>query len=132
MQSNVEFKDFEPPKQITSLVDRLTSKLEKNIKTFSSDAVRLRLMVEHNSARKLYTASLTLDVPGKTIAGKEEQHDFQAALRVVFEEVDRQLKKYKANLRKEHWKRPDRREEVRKMKAQAASLAEENREASGT
>ena len=125
MQRNVEFKDFEPSKHFTSLIDRLTAKLEKNIGTFSPDAVHLRLMVEHNSARKLYTFSLTLDVPGKTLAAKEERHDIQAGIRSVFEEIDRQLKKYKANLRREHWKRPERRQELREMKAEAASSVTE-------
>ena len=128
MQRNVEFKDFEPPKHITTLIERLTSKLEKNTKTFSPDAVYLRLMVEHNSARKLYTVSLTLDVPRKTFAAKEEQHDIQAGIRSAFAEIERQLKKYKAHLRQDHWKRPERREEVREMKAEAAaSVAKESK-----
>src|SRR5262245_33355705 len=120
MQRNVEFKDFEPTKTVTTLIERLTSKLERNVRTFSPDAVSLRLMVEHNSARKLYSISLTLDVPRKTLSAKEEQHDIQAGLRGAFEESERQLKKYKANLRREHWKRPVRREELREMKADAA------------
>ena len=123
MQSNIEFKDFEPPKRVTTLIERLTSRLERSVRTFLPDAVSLRLMVEHNSARTLYTISLTLDVPRKTLAAKEEQHDIQTGLRAAFEESERQLKKYKANLRQEHWKR--RREELREMKADAAASAAE-------
>ena len=125
MQSNIEFKDFEPPKRVTTLIDRLTSKLEKNTRTFSPDSVSLRLMLEHNSARKLYAVSLTVEVPRKTLNAKEEQHDLQAGIRAVFAEMERQLKKYKSNLRQEHWKRPERREEVREMKEEAASSAAE-------
>jgi len=116
MQRNVEFKDFEPPKRVTLLIERLTSKLEKNIQTFSPDAVYLRLMVEHNSSRKLYSVSLTIDLPRKTLAVKEEQHDIQAGIRAAFEEIERQVKRFKANLRQEHWKRAVRRETVREMK----------------
>jgi len=112
MQRNIKSKGFDPPKPITTLIDRLASKLEKNIETFSPDAVHLRLMLEYNSARKLYTASLALDVPGKTIAAKEEQHDLQAAVRAAFDDVEGQLKKYKVNLRKEYLKRRERRKDA--------------------
>ena len=123
MQRNIEFKDFEPPKRVTTLIEQLTSRLERNVRTFSPDALSLRLMVEHNLARKLYTISLTLDVPRKTLASKVEQHDIQAGIRAAFEESERQLKKYKANLTQEHWKR--RREKLREMKADAAASAAE-------
>src|SRR5262249_3068860 len=39
----------------------------------------------------------------------------------AFIEIERQLERYKANLHREHWKRPKRREEVREMKTEAAS-----------
>jgi ribosomal subunit interface protein len=102
MQRNIEFRAFEPPKRVTTVIDRLASTLEKNTRTFSADAVYLRLMVEHNSARTLYRVSLTLDVPRQTLAAQEEQHDLQAGIRAAFEEVERQFEKYKANLRKPH------------------------------
>jgi ribosomal subunit interface protein len=98
MQRNIEFRDFEPPKQVRTVIDRLASKLEKNTRTFS--AVYLKLMVDHNSARTLYRVSLTLDVPRKTLAAKEEQHDLQAGAKAAFEEIERQFEKYKANRRK--------------------------------
>jgi ribosomal subunit interface protein len=125
MQRNIEFKDFEPDDRTKKLIDRLTAKLNQHMKTFSPELVHLRLFVEHNSARKLYTISITLDLPGKTLAAKEEQHDIQAGLRAAFEEIDRQFKKYKDSLKGEHWKRPERRREVREAKIQAASKTSE-------
>src|SRR2546427_292424 len=63
---------------------------------------------------------------GKMPAAKEEQHDMQAGIRASFEEMEWQLEKYKASLRREHWKRPERRE--RAMKAAAAfAVASESR-----
>jgi ribosome-associated translation inhibitor RaiA len=87
------------------------------------------LFAERNSARKrLYFISITLDVPGKTLAAKEELRDFHAGVRGAFEEIDRQFKKYKANLKREHWKRPERRQQVRDEKLQAATrTAEQSR-----
>src|SRR5262245_50234398 len=121
MNRNIEFKGFEPHQRIRKLIDQLTSKVEKNTKIFSPELVHLRVRIEQNSAKTLYTASITLDLPGKKLAAREEQHDEQAAMRAAFTEIERQLKKYKANLRQEHWKRPERREEIREMKAEAAS-----------
>jgi ribosomal subunit interface protein len=121
MERNIDFKDFEPPKNIRTLIDRLTSKLERNVSTLSPELVHLRLMVVRNSARSLYTTSITLVLPGKTLAAKEEQRDVRAGIRAAFVEIERQLEKQKANLRREHWKRPERREEAREMKTEAAS-----------
>jgi len=128
MKRNLEFRDFEPHDSVKKLIDRLTTKLEKNLTTFSPEAVHLRVMVEANSVRSLYNISATVDLHGKTLAAKEEQHDLQAGLKAAFAEVERQLKKHKANLRQEHWKRPERRQEVREMKVEAASsVAAENK-----
>jgi ribosomal subunit interface protein len=128
MERNFEFKGFEADEQITKLIDRLFSKLEKIVSTFSPEVVYLRLFVEHNSVRTLYEVSITLDLPGKILAAKEEQHDLKASIRAAFEEIGRQLKKYKASLRREHWKRPARREEIRRLETQAASSEENKRE----
>lgn len=123
MQRNIEFKGFEPHESVRKLIGRLTSKLEKNASTFSPELIHLRLMVEQNSVRSLYNISITLDFSGKALAARKEQHDMQAGIRAAFAEIERQLEKYKANLRREHWKRPERREEIREMKAEAASSA---------
>jgi RNA polymerase sigma factor (sigma-70 family) len=129
MQRNVEFKAIEPDRQIEKLIDQSAAKLEKNLKTFSPELTVLRLFVEYIPARKLYELSLTLDVPGRTFAAREEQHDLKAGLRAASDEIERQLKKYKESLRREHWKRPARRQEVRQAKARAAPVEENKREA---
>src|SRR5215510_690763 len=99
MQRNIEFRDLESTRRVKTLIDRLASKLEKNNRTFSTDAVYLRLIVEHNSARSLYSVSITLDIPRKTVAAKEVRHDLQVGIKATFEEIERQLEKHKDNLR---------------------------------
>src|SRR6516165_9782670 len=128
MQRNVVFKAIEPDRQIEKLIDQHAAKLEKNLKKFSPDLTVLRLFVECIPARKLYQLSLTLDVPGRTFAAREEQHDLKAGLRAAYDEIERQLKKYKESLRREHWKRPARREEFHRIEAQAASTEDSKRE----
>jgi len=123
MKRNIEFKGFEPQQSVRKLIDRLISKLQKNASMFSPELVHVRVMVEQNSVKSLYTISTTLHLPRKTLAAKEEQHDMQAAIKAAFAEIDRQLEKYKASLRGEHSKRHKRREQVRELNAEAASSA---------
>src|SRR5262245_11211500 len=105
MKNNIGFKGFEADESIRKVIHRLISKLEMNANTFSPELAHLRLMVDRNSVRKLYTISVTLDLPGKTLPAREDQRDLQAGIRAAFAEIERQLKKYKASLRREHWMR---------------------------
>jgi ribosomal subunit interface protein len=115
MNCNIEFKGHAPQKDVQKLITELITKLEKKTKSFRPDTVHLRLTVEHNSARTLYRASITLTVSGKTLATWEERHDLHEVLRDAFAEIERQLDAHKATLRNEHeWKRRLRREEMRK------------------
>ena len=75
MKHNIEFKHFEPQEHVRKLIEELISRLEKHLKDFNQDVVFFRLLVEENPVRTLYHVSVTLDVPGKTIAAKEERHD---------------------------------------------------------
>ncbi|SRR6059036_3805227 len=129
MERNIEFKALELDEQIRKLIDRLISKLEKTASAFSPELAHLRLFVEYIAAHKLYEVSITLDLPGRKLAAKEERHDLKASIRAAFDEIERQLKKYKASLRGDHWKRPARREEVRRMESQGESVEENRREA---
>jgi RNA polymerase sigma factor (sigma-70 family) len=126
MERNVEYKGLEPDGKIEKLIDRLVAKLERTASRFSP--THLRLFVEYVPARTLYEVSLTFDVPGKTLAAKEEQHDLTAGLRAALEEIERQLTKHKESLRREHRKRPARRKEVREMETRAAPIEENKRE----
>jgi ribosome-associated translation inhibitor RaiA len=123
MNHNVEFKHFEPDQKIRKLIAELIKKLERRAKRFPPDEVFLRLLIEENSIRKLYHVSLTVKIPGKspatkkTLATKEERHDLIETLRDAFDEIERQFEAYKSTLPGEPiWKRPTRREELRRMK----------------
>jgi RNA polymerase sigma factor (sigma-70 family) len=128
MERNLEYKNLEPDEKIRKLVDQLTSKLENNARTIAPDLSYLRLFVELIPAHKLYRISITVDLAGKTLVAKHEQRDLKAALRSGFDEIERQLKKYKEGLRREHWKRPARREQFHRIEAQAASTEDSKRE----
>jgi ribosomal subunit interface protein len=129
MKHNIQYKNFQPTQAIRSHIDRLIAKLEKRAKNFPPDVVFLRMMIEENHTRTLYQVSTTLDVPGKTLATKEERHDLEGAVKDAVAELERQLKEYKSRLRREHlWKRLARREEIREMKAAAEPEEQRTRE----
>ena len=117
MNVNIEFKNLPPDQTLRKLIDRLTGKLRKKLAGLDGDETFLRVMVEENTARKLYRVSITLELPKKTLASQEERHDLNETVRDAFIEIDRQIETYKATLRGEHeWKRRARREELRKNK----------------
>ena len=117
MNVNIEFKNLAPDETLRKLIDQLTRKLRKKLARLAGDESFLRVMVEENTARKLYRVSITLELPKKTLASQEERHDMNETIRDAFIEIDRQTETYKATLRGEHeWKRRARREELRKNK----------------
>jgi RNA polymerase sigma factor (sigma-70 family) len=70
-----------------------------------------------------------LELPGKSLAAKEERHKVEAGIRDAFVEIERQLRSFKTTLRREHlWKRPARREKTRQKKIDAVPFQQRNRE----
>jgi ribosomal subunit interface protein len=130
MKHNVEFKHFEPRERVRKLVEELIARLEKQIQDFPKDSVFLRVLIEENPTRKLYHVSITLELPGTTLTAKEERHDPIETIRDAFNEIERQIERHKARLRRDYlWKRPARREELRReTKAKTLPPEESERE----
>jgi ribosome-associated translation inhibitor RaiA len=116
MRYSVEFKHFDPPPALTALIDRAVAGLERHAPDMGPDAF-LRLFIAQNDARTLYHVSLRLTVPGRTLATQEERHDPEEAVHAAFAEIERQLLKWKEHVRDSwEYKRPARREELRRLK----------------
>ena len=129
MRSNFVYKNFSPSPRFREVVDELITRLDRHTPNTSADAIFLRLFVDENAARRLYHVSLTCDVPGRMLAAQEERHDAEEAVREAFTELERQLEKHKETLSHSHlYKGPARREELRNMKAEAATASERKRE----
>jgi RNA polymerase sigma factor (sigma-70 family) len=118
MNHNKEFKSFEPDERIQHLIENRIRKLETKLQAFRADSTYLKIFIERNAARKLYRVTLTMDVPGKTIAAKDDAHDPALAIKAAFDEVESQAQKHKEALRHERlWKRIAKRDELRRTKA---------------
>ncbi|HXG21045.1 MAG TPA: sigma-70 family RNA polymerase sigma factor [Methylomirabilota bacterium] len=120
---NLEREPLEP------LLQQLAARLEARVADFPQDAVLLHGTLEKHPSRALYCAALVLRLPRRTLTAQEEHTSAQKTVEKAFVEIERQLKKYKALLRREHlWKRPARREAIRlATKLAAAPLQEAER-----
>jgi ribosome-associated translation inhibitor RaiA len=79
--------------------------LEEKLDHFPPDAVSLHVLFEENGTHKLFRTALTCHVPGHTVAAHEEGRAAGETIRKAFAEVERQLEKQKAFLRREHLRR---------------------------
>ena len=129
MRRKLEFKNFSPSHRLRELVEELIARLDRHALHSPADTPFLRLFVDENAARKLYHVSLTCDVPGRMLAAQEERHNAEEAVRDAFVEIERQLEKHKETLSHSYlYKRPARREELRRQKAEAFPAEERERE----
>jgi ribosomal subunit interface protein len=129
VRRNLEFKNFSPGHHLRELVEDLIARLDRHAPNSPADTIFLRLFMDENAARRLYHVSLTCDVPGRMLAAQEERHDAEEAVRKAFVEIERQLEKHKEALSHSHlYKRPARREALRREKAEAFPAEERGRE----
>ena len=112
MKRTVELKHVGPKAHVRNLLEELIDRLEDKLEHFPEDAVSLHVLFEENGSHKLYRTSLTCHVPGHTVAAHEERRDAGLSIREAFAEVERQLEKQKALLRREHLRRRPRRGQV--------------------
>jgi len=128
VRRNLEFKNFSPSHRLRELVEELIARLDRHAPNSPADTPFLRLFVDENAARKLYHVSLTCDVPGRMLAAQEERHNAEEAVREAFVEIERQLEKHKETLSHSYlYKRPARREELRRQKAEAVPAEDRER-----
>src|SRR5262245_18044086 len=129
MKHNKKFKSFEPDERIQGLIQNRIRKLETRVPTFSGDSTFLKIFIERNAVRKLYHVTLTMDVPGKTIAASEEAHDPALSIKAAFDELESQAQKHKETLRHERlWRHIAKRDELRRIKAAMGEEWETKRE----
>lgn len=129
MRHRLEFKNFSPGHRLRELVEELIARLDRHAPRSPADTIFLRLFIDENAARRLYHVSLTCDVPGRMLAAHEERHDAEEAVREAFTEIERQLERHKETLSHSYlYKRPARREELRREKAEVAPAEERERE----
>jgi ribosomal subunit interface protein len=77
-------------------------KLDRLVPTFSDHLVSLQATVEKNLKRGDFSTSVSLHFPQQTLHAEEQKRDVQGAIRLAFDEIIRQLDRFKSKFRGEH------------------------------
>jgi ribosome-associated translation inhibitor RaiA len=86
--------------------ERRVAKLEKLLKSYAPDLVQLHGNIEKRSRKEEYLFSLNLSLPTGTLHATGEAADVRACVKTAFTEIEGQIKKHMALLRKDYeWKR---------------------------
>jgi ribosome-associated translation inhibitor RaiA len=92
--------------QIETETQRHVLKLQKLLKHFSPDLVRLHGDVEKHPRREAYFFSVNLSLPTGILHATGEGAEVRTSVKTAFAEIEAQIKKHMALLRKDYeWKR---------------------------
>ncbi|MBI4714354.1 MAG: HPF/RaiA family ribosome-associated protein [Nitrospirae bacterium] len=100
---HVTYKNMEPMTQVEPILEEKILKIETLLPTFDEDTVSLQVTFERQARREEYYASLTLTLPRGTLRAKDQGFDPLHAMNLAFDEMLREVKKFKdTNMKKEH------------------------------
>ncbi len=81
-------------------------KLKKLLKRYAPDLVQLNGNIEKHPRKEAYSFSLNLSLPTGTLHATGEGGDVRKSVKAAFAEIETQIKKHMALLRKDYeWKR---------------------------
>lgn len=95
-------KNIEVTAELREFFAAKIDKLDRLIPTFADDLVSLQATLEKNVKRGDYATSLSLHLPQHTLHAEEQSRDLKAAIRLAFDELIRQVDRFKSKLRGEH------------------------------
>lgn len=94
MQLSVTFRHMEPSEALKNYVQERTSKLTKYI----DRPLECQVILSVHKFRNI--VDVIINVDGLRIAGQEEHEDMYAAIDLVMDKIERQVKKYREKIRK--------------------------------
>jgi ribosome-associated translation inhibitor RaiA len=106
MKISLSCKHEEMRQAIEDEVERLIPKVQKLLKHYAPDLVQLHGLFEKQPRKGLYGFSLNLSLPTGTLHATSSATDGRVSVRQSFTEMEGQLKKHQARVRKDYeWKR---------------------------
>jgi len=106
MKVAINYKDVENHRPAEKEVARFAGKLSRLLKSYDPDLVQLRGAFTQNPRNGAYTFSATMVLPSETLHATGTSPHVRACCKEAFGELEAQLKKHKARLRKDYeWKR---------------------------
>ncbi|GAC1628049.1 MAG: hypothetical protein PVS2B2_28310 [Candidatus Acidiferrum sp.] len=106
MNVSITYKHVESPRAVEKEVTRQINKLGKLLKHYSSDLVKVHGVFSCNQRTEEQACSLTISLPSGTLHATGNGRNALAGCKRAFSEIESQVKKHQALLRKEHlWTR---------------------------
>ncbi|HHO69763.1 MAG TPA: hypothetical protein ENK12_12100 [Gammaproteobacteria bacterium] len=132
MNLNVTFKNIQDTAHegLRKLVSEFAQgQLAKRLGALRDEAVRLHAVIERHPTDGMHRVALRLRLPHQILVSREDNLDVRLALKEAFGELERQVERYVSRLkRRDQWKRPARRERLRRLKAAVQVQPQEERQ----
>jgi ribosome-associated translation inhibitor RaiA len=105
MNIAISYRRVTLPQPIESVVDRQVHKINALLKSYAPDLVQLRGTLEANPHRPEFTFSVNLSLPTGMLHASAVSPDARTCARQALLELEAQIKKHQALLRKQfEWK----------------------------
>jgi len=107
MKFSISYKHVESHESVEPQTERHVKKLERLLKSYEPDLVQLHgVFSSKNPHNQEYSFSLTLSLPTGTLHATGAGDNLRASCKKAFKELEAQVKKHQARLRKDYeWKR---------------------------
>jgi len=106
MKAYISYRHVESPEQVEATVDRHLGKIGALLKAYAPDLVQLHGTFDKSPHRAAYSFSISLSLPTGMLHATGSGPDAKTGARKGFAELEAQIKKHQARLRKDYeWKR---------------------------
>jgi ribosomal subunit interface protein len=106
MKIAISYKHVDAPAVVEPAVNRHLEKIATLLKTYEPDLIQLHGSFEKHPRRTLYAFDVSVSLPSGTLHATGEAPDPLNSARKGFAELETQIKKHQARLRKDYqWKR---------------------------
>lgn len=106
MKLSITYRHVEPHTPAEKEVERSAGKLNRLLKSYEPDLVQLHGVFSKHPRLEEYSFSLNLALPTGSLHATGTGENIRASCRQAFSELQTQLKKHQARLRKDYeWKR---------------------------
>ncbi len=106
MKVSISYKLMEWRQPVEAETERHVKKMEKLLKRYKPDLVQLHGIMDKHPRKAEYQFTLNLSLPTATLHATGEGPDVRTCVKAAFAEIEAQIKKHVALLRKDYeWKR---------------------------
>jgi ribosome-associated translation inhibitor RaiA len=113
MKLSVSFKDLDNHKSVEKEMQHAVNKLKTLLKSYEPDLVQLHAVFSKVPRTEEHALALNLTLPTGTLHATASNEHLRACCKKAFSEVEAQVKKHQARLRKDYeWKRKRPRQRV--------------------